>query len=263
MSVPIGKSVYQLGDHNCTGHGLVWSMNEFDVAMDAVAEILFDVSELADIAKSISDAEDAGFVADELRRVLSIHTPVEDWRVGEAIAEAYLTSHRSCVFPWATNRDIRKRGSSLPGADLVGFSNDHGGYCFAFGEVKTSSENRHPPRAMHGPTGLRTQIEDLRDEDSSRAMLVQYLAYRVLNTTWQDRFKAAVNRYLNDSTDVCLFGVLVRDVHPHPNDLKACVDALAEDGNERTVIDVLALYLPTNCIEGIGTTILTRLDPNR
>jgi hypothetical protein len=73
----------------------------------------------------------------------------EEWRVGEALAEAYLVAHRTCKFPWPDGRDARKAGSSLPGADLVGFQQHGGTDRFAFGEVKTSGEIRYPPGAMY------------------------------------------------------------------------------------------------------------------
>ena len=88
---------------------------------------------------------------------------VEIQKLLAAIAEVYLTDHRSCQFPWPLGRDERKSSSSLPRADLVGFRTDESGNALAFGEVKTSSEANYPPRVMYGETGLRKQLENLRD----------------------------------------------------------------------------------------------------
>ena len=183
---------------------------------------------------------------------------VEDWRVGEAIAEAYLTDHRSCRFPWPDGRDERKGGSSLPGADLVGFGIDRDGDCFAFGEVKTSREGRYPPGTMHGRTGLKRQLEDLRDSDAIRDDRVRYLAHRAGSASWRARFQRAVVRYLGNSSDVQLYGVLVRDVEPHKDDLRLRVDELRAGCPEGTCIELLALYLPQESLDGIGEEIVSR-----
>jgi hypothetical protein len=183
---------------------------------------------------------------------------VEDWRVGEAIAEAYLTDHRSCEFPWPDGRDERKGGSSLPGADLVGFGIDRDGDCFAFGEVKTSREGRYPPGTMHGRTGLKRQLEDLRDSDAIRDDLVRYLAHRAGSASWRARFQRAVHRYLGNPSDVQLYGVLVRDVEPHEDDLRRRVDEFGAGCPKGMCIELLALYLPEESLDGIGEEIVLR-----
>ncbi len=104
------------------------------------------------------------FAQEHLAEALADPDDIENWRVGEAIAEAYLTEHRNCQFPWPDGRDERKNGSSLPGADLVGIQHDAKGDRFAFGEVKTSGQAKHPPGVMYGRTGLKQQLEDLFDK---------------------------------------------------------------------------------------------------
>ena len=181
---------------------------------------------------------------------------MENWRVGEAIAEAYLTNHRSCHFPWPDSRDERKSGSSLPGADLVGFSTDDKGCCLAFGEVKTSSEAKYPPGAMYGRTGLKTQLEDLRDSRVIRDDLLKYLGHRAVQAPWKQSFEAASRRYIRNSSDVLLYGVLIRDVPPHADDLRVRVNGLANDCPDGTRLELLALYLPIGSIDGLGEAIL-------
>lgn len=178
--------------------------------------------------------------------------------MGEAIAEAYLTDHRSCSFPWPDGRDERKGGSSLPGADLAGFGIDWNGDCFAFGEVKTSREERYPPGTMHGRTGLKKQLEDLRDSDAIRDDLVKYLGHRAGSAPWRARFQQATKRYLGNPSDVQLYGVLVRDVEPHQDDLRARVDDLGAECPEGTSIELFALYLPRGSLEGIGEEMASR-----
>lgn len=223
-----------------------------------VAAVLFDDEGKANIENIFAGLSESDFPPDGLRRVLEDPDEVEDWRVGEAIAEVYLTDHRSCSFPWPAGRDERKSGSSLPGADLVGFGIDDDGDCLAFGEVKTSSEHRYPPGAMYGRTGLKQQLEDLRDSEAIRDDLVKYLAHRARSAPWRARFERAASRYLRNTSDVQLYGCLVRDVEPDQDDLRVRVGALGAACPEGTRIELLALYLPQERLDGIGKQIIAR-----
>lgn len=260
MSVAVGSVVYNLGGPPCSGIGLVWTREELNTALDErIAMLLFDDEGRSGIEELIIPGEEeTGFATEALKRILSDPEVVEDWRVGEAIAEVYLADHRDCVFPWPDSRDERKSGSSLPGADLVGFGVDAAGYCFAFGETKTSSENTCPPRVMYGNTGLTRQVEDLRDKKSIRDDLFRYLGFRSNGASWRPYFEAAGGRYLRSSSDVMLFGVLVRDVLPNGSDLQTCVHTLAKDIPEDTQIEIIAIYLPDGSIDGLGTSALSR-----
>ncbi|MCY3898760.1 MAG: hypothetical protein OXF86_09330 [Caldilineaceae bacterium] len=260
MRVAAGRVVYNLGSPPCSGNGLVWTREELNKAIDErIAMLLFDDEGKSGIEELIIPGEEeTGFAPEALKRILSDPEVVEDWRVGEAIAEVYLEDHRDCVFPWPDSRDERKSSSSLPGADLVGFGVDAGGYCFAFGETKTSSENTYPPRVMYGKSGLTKQLEDLRDKKSIRDDLFRYLGFRSNGASWRPYFEAAGIRYLRNSSDVMLFGVLVRDVFPNGSDMQTCVHTLARDIPEDTRIEIFAIYLPDDCIDGLGTTALAR-----
>lgn len=259
MTLSAGEVAYDLGASPCLGVGLRWSNEELDAALnDRVAAVLFDDEGRANIEVILAGLAETDFAQDGLRRVLEDPGQIEDWRVGEAIAETYLTDHRSCSFPWPDGRDERKHGSSLPGADLVGFGIDDSGDCFAFGEVKTSSEHSYPPGAMYGRTGLRRQLEDLRDDEGIRDDLVKYLGHRASSALWQARFQRAARRYLRNTSDVQLYGYLVRDVGPHPNDLQARVSNLGAACPEGTRIELLALYLPQGGLNNIGEEMISR-----
>ena len=223
-----------------------------------VAAVLFDDEGKANIEEILAGLAETDFAQAGLRRVLEDADEVEDWRVGEAIAEVFLTDHRSCYFPWPDGRDERKSGSSLPGADLVGFGIDEGGDCFAFGEVKTSGQDSYPPRVMYGRMGLKQQLEDLRDCETIRDDLVKYLGHRATGALWRTRFQRAGSRYLQDTSDVQLFGFLVRDVDPHQDDLRVRVGSLAEDRPQRTRVELVALYLPHESMEGIGEEMVSQ-----
>lgn len=257
MTVAQGTNCYTLGSAPCSGAGLSWTNAELDAAIeDSVANIVFDESGKADIDALLSSLADTQFQKDGVARILADPDDVEDWRVGEAIAESYVTDHRSALFPWPDGRDERKRGSSLPGADLVGFQNAANGDCFAFGEVKTSVENNYPPGAMHGRTGLKQQLEDLRDNQTIRDDLVKYLGYRAPKADWFDRYKSAAVRYLANSSDVYIFGILIRDVAPHQDDLRVRVDKLSTGCPGDTVIELFAIYLPSGTIRQLGVKVI-------
>ena len=253
MTVAPGEAVYSAGDPPCTGLGLKWSGEELDAALAGpVAAVLFDDEGKADIEEILLGIVETAFEQDGLRRVLADLEQIEDWRVGEAIAETWLTDHRDCCFPWPDGRDERKRGSSLPGADLVGLHADAQGDCLAFGEVKTSSEARYPPRVMYGRTGFKQQLEDLRDSTSIRDDLFKYLGHRAKGAAWVKRFQWAGKRYLANKSDVRLFGFLVRDVSPHKDDVRVRVQSLGNGCPDGTRIELFALYLPVGRLEGIG-----------
>lgn len=253
MTVAHGEAVYSLGDPPCTGLGLTWSGEELDAGLvGPVAAVLFDDEGKADIDGILRGVAETAFEQAGLRRVLADPVHIEDWRVGEAIAETWLTDHRDCHFPWPDGRDERKSGSSLPGADLVGLHADAQGDCLAFGEVKTSSDAKHPPGVMYGRTGLKQQLGDLRDSTSIRDDFFLYLGHRAKGAAWMERFRRAGKRYLANKSDVRLFGFLVRDVSPHEDDVRMRVERLGQGCPDGTRIELLALYLPVSRLEEIG-----------
>ena len=253
MIVSAGEVAYKLEASPCTGIGLIWLDKDLESAMcDPIPAILFDYEGTANIAGILTELADTEFQREGVSRILAHSNDIEDWRVGEAIAQVYLTDHRSCYFPWPVGRDERKRRSSLPGVDLVGFGVDEDGDCLALGEVKTSRQMQSPPSSMHGPSGLRSQIKALRDSTEIRDGLVRYLAQRAKDAPWRSRFEAASTRYLKNPSDVQLYGVLIRDVEANATDLYRGVEALGVDCPVRTRIELLALYLPLGSINGIG-----------
>ncbi len=262
MTIAKGSEVYNLGAAPVKGCGITWTVDELDEALKGpVSDIVFDTagkSEVEELLNSVSGTDFKKSAA--LEKIFIAGNEPEEWRVGEAIAEAYLTEHHKCEFPWPDGRDERKYGSSLPGADLVGFQNENASDRFAFGEVKTSSEEKHPPGTMYGPHGLKQQMEDLQDKKGIRDALFMYLGHRATGQPWAQRFKNAASHYLACDTDVALFGILVRDVHPHEDDLKARVKKLAGSCPEKMVIDLIAIYLPKASISKLGKAVVSSQD---
>jgi hypothetical protein len=249
MTLAAGTVEYTLGSASITGCGLSYTASELESALAGpVAEVVFDDEGATDLTNMLSGLPSTEFNQEGVKRVLENNREPEPWRVGEAFGESYLTHHRTCTFPWPDGRDERKSGSSLPGADLVGIHCDGEAERFAFGEVKTSSEKKYPPGLMYGRTGFKQQLEDLRDKVGNRDDLVKYLWHRAVNASWKDRFINAFKRYSTDNADVGLFGVLLRDVEPHEDDLRVRVSKLSEDCPQPMSIELLALYLPSGSI---------------
>jgi hypothetical protein len=253
----IAETHYTLGTFPVTGIGLGVSKIDLDIALaGSVASLVFDDAGNDEIEVLLGGVTDTEFDKDNLDKLLHQVREPEAWRVGEAIAEHYLSECRSCHFPWPDGRDERKRGSSLPGADLVGFQNDGESEHFAFGEVKTSAEYAYPPSAVYGRHGLKQQMEDIRDRSEIRDDLVRYLAHRAVNATWKDRFKSAAINYLRDNGNVRIFGLLVRDVPPDADDLRIRVHRLGQNCPASMVIELLAIHLPEGRITSLGSQVM-------
>ena len=252
--LPAGTVAYTLGSPPVVGTGVAWSEQETELAVTGpVASVVYDEAGMQSLSVLLNGLPETGFTSANVQATLSHTAPVENWRVGESLAESFLVHHRECHFPWPDGRDIRKSGSSLPGADLVGFQQDGGHHRFAFGEVKTSSEKRYPPGACYGVTGFKQQLEDLRDDVGIRDDLVKYLGHRAANgAAWKEQFMHAAGRYFVDKSDIRVFGLLVRDVPPHGDDVRARVTSLGNECPALMTIELLAIYLPDNSIAKLG-----------
>ena len=255
--LPVGAIAYTLGSLPVTGTGFSWMADETNEALTGpVAEVVYDDSGSREVEALLTGIAETGFEQKNVREALDRPPSLDDWRVGETLAECYLTDHWQCHFPWPDGRDVRKAGSSLPGADLVGFQTENATARFAFGEVKTSHEAKYPPGAVHGRTGLKQQLEDLRDDVGIRDQLVLYLAHRaVQNPPWCEQFKWAAGRYFKDKQDVRIFGILVRDVPPYEDDLRVRTSKLGQGCPHPMTIELLAIYLPPDSIATLTRTV--------
>ena len=186
----------KIGSEPCADTGVRWTVTDLDTALaDSVVGVLRDNSGSAIVREILGSLEETEFATDQIERVAS-QSPTLSWRVGEAIAEVYLTDWRNCSFPWPMSRDARRSRASLPGADLVGFTTGKTGERFVFGEIKTSSQASYPPGVMYGSAGPRQQLEELQDSVSVREVLVRYLAVRSEHAPWRDRFLGAARALL-------------------------------------------------------------------
>lgn len=221
-----------------------------------VVNIVFDDSGKEDIKTLLTGIDETGFEKGQIERILSDIKSLKNWRVGEALAESYLVHQRNCFFPWKSGRDERKSGSSLPGADLVGFQSNGNDDFFAFGEVKTSTDNQYPPGVMYGSTGLKQQLEDLKDDVKTKDTLIRYLAFRAQNPLWKDKFRRAIKNYMKSPTNVRIFGFMVRDVKPNKRDLHFGVKELSKNKHADMVIELLVLYLPPDSIGVLSSKVI-------
>lgn len=232
--------------------GLSYSDEELDQALAAeVHDIVHDSAGKEELAEILGGIDGTDFSDAGIKALLSLNADPEDWRVGEALAQAYLVVHRTCSFPWPGSRDLKNPVSSPAGTDLVGFVQDGAQHKFAFGEVKTSTEEKWPPSLIYGRHGLKQQLEDLRDSVEHKDALVRYLGLHASGRPWEGQFKQAVKTYLASKTNVAIFGVSIRDVSPSADDLSARAKSLANGTPADIKIELLAIYLPLGAIPSL------------
>jgi hypothetical protein len=255
MTIAIGREVYNADAAPLTARGASYTDTELDAALaGSVSRILWDDSGKADLATILMSVTTTEFSEVSIKRILDSGQVLEKWRVGEALAEAFLIEHRGCEYPWPTGRDLKNPSASSAGTDLVGFQkagNSVSAHRFAFGEVKTSEQQEWPPSVMDGRHGLKKQLENLRDSTHVKDALVKYLGHHANSTEWFPRYQNAACRYLANPSDVSLFGILVRDVEPKVEDLAVRAQALARGCPAETSVELRALYLPTNSIRSL------------
>lgn len=254
MKIAAGKKVYDVTHTRAKAQGRSFTAAELNDALtNRLPALLRDEEGRKQIEASLQAVASTQFQVDRLQTALNQTTNLQDWQVGEAMADAYLTDHRDCQFPWPSGRDLRNPLASPAGADLVGFQKHAGSTRFAFGEVKTSQEEKWPPQVVTSRHGLLNQLEELRDSSNVKNHLALiYLGYRALGASWHLTWKTASSRYLKSDTDIALFGVLVRDVTPKSTDLKDRVSRLDTGCPKDTQIELMAFYLPTGSIKNIG-----------
>jgi hypothetical protein len=254
MPVAKGAEVFNADSAPVTARGFQYNHAELEEARtERLPAILSDGEGLAAIADVCGGLELTNFGASALLGALQPF-PQEDhsqgWREGEALAEAWLVDHEQCEFPWSFNRDLRHHRASMPGAEFVGFTGDDSTARFAFGQVKTSKEQKSPPQVVtNGAKSLVNQMLDLRDDSSIKTTLFRYLAYRAPSAHWQGKFRSAAKIYLNSGAlGISIFGVLVRDTVPTPSDLASAAAKLSQDIHVETRVKFSGLYLPSGAI---------------
>lgn len=256
MTMATGTELYRADVAPVTARGASYTDGELATAFSgSVSHILWDDAGTLDLQAILTSVITTDFSDKSLKRILANSVTPENWRVGEALSEAFLVEHRDCEFPWPTGRDLKNPSASPAGTDLVGFQKTGAvddTHRFAFGEVKTSQQEAWPPSVMDGRHGLRKQLEELRDSTVVKDSLVKYLGHHANGTEWFQRYRSAAKRYLASPGDVSLFGVLVRDVEPKREDLASRAGGLADGCPTETSIELRAMYLPRNTITSLS-----------
>jgi hypothetical protein len=251
MPISAGTESYRCDSGPVRARGQSLSLAELTSALEGdVKEILADYKGQEELRSLLSGLAATGFEHQQLDSIVEAQPESYDWRVGEGLAEAYLTSHKQCEYPWPGGRDLKNPTASAAGTDLIGLQKTDGAenFRFSFGEVKTSGDKDQPPSIMYGRGGLKQQLEALRDDVNTKNALIKYLGIHAVNASWRDRYRIAARRYIRDNTDVNLFGVLVRDVTPRDADLKNRATKLNENRPPATEIELLAIYIPAGTI---------------
>lgn len=262
MPIAKGTETYNADAPPVKARGVFLTDTELDAALDGpVSDILWDKrggKALEDILTGLITTE---FADTSVRRILSVAPTPANWRVGEGMAEAFLVDHRECSFPWPSGRDLKNPNASPAGTDLVGFQrmgDPSRGHRYAFGEVKTSEQAAWPPGVMDGRHGLKKQLEDLRDSTAVKDSLVKYLGHHAAGADWFSKYQSATQRYLANPADVSLFGVLVRDVVPKPDDLAGRAKELAVNCPSGMSIELRAVYLSQGTISTLSSRAMKR-----
>lgn len=192
--------------------------------------------------------EQSGTLLVDIQYLQNQRVEVQDFRIGEALAEVVLENNFKCRFYWNELRDARNPKGNKTGADLVGFIEIENNVLFIFGEVKTSSEQKSPPQVMTNPAGMEKQLLDLYCNKDKRLILISYIQNKLNlnnNTNFKNDFYAAIKQYY--TKNVCnyiLYGILVRDTKPDENDLKSSYERLITKISEAAALNLLALYVP-------------------
>jgi len=254
MPMPVPQLSYDTGTSPVIAHGLSYDDEQVgEILSGPVKEILQDTAGNDELQELLGSVVSTEFEQEGLRELLADETVPDNWRVGEAIAEAFVADKGDCVFPWPTGRDLKNPKASPAGCDLTGFQpveDEALPYRFAFGEVKTSEHNQSPPSVM---TSLGGQLFGLRDNRKVKDALCRYLGHHSVRADWEPMFKSAAKRYLSsDTTDVAVYGVLVRDIEPNALDISGRARALAANCPQQTDIEMYALYLPLNAISTLS-----------
>jgi hypothetical protein len=221
---------------------------------------VFDSFITKDVAARLNDEEGSiefkshlrslsltGFGKSSLEAVLDAGVPEErDWAVGEAFAEAWLSEEHNVIWPWNMERDKRNTKASLPGADLIGFVVNETESRLVLGEVKSSTEKKHPPQVMSGRGGhIGHQIDSLANNLGTITQLLKWLCPRCKNTEFEGLYNASLTLYFNSGNKaVSIFGVLIRDTKPNELDLKSRGEALSCSLSAPTSCYLIALHLP-------------------
>ena len=236
-----------------------WSAYQGIVLKDGFDEYLssrvrgrfYDIEGTKALIEEFRDIPSTGFEERLLIDIFSTSPPIDDWKIGEALAECYLEDFEKVRFYYPSSRDAKNPKANLQGADLVGFVDvDEETTIFLFGEVKTSGDKNSPPQVMYGRSGMIDQLRDIKNNPNLRKSLIRWLGFKVKALSDDDPFKKdyqkALKVYLKEGAEhkYFLFGILIRDTEPKDTDLKSRYESLKSDLSNGAQLKLVALYIP-------------------
>mgnify|MGYP000996771580 CR=1 FL=1 len=250
------NSIYQHTDSNKRGYnGITFDTNEANVILkNEVRNNLIDKPQKDELLRILETLKnDTGFdksqtLLADIQALQEERVDVQDFRIGEALAEIFLQKYFSCRFYWNELRDARNPKGNKTGADLVGFIEIDNEILFLFGEVKTSSEQQSPPQVMTNPNGIEKQLRDLYNDPEKRCILICYIQNKIGltgNINFQNDFNNAIkNYYKQNSSNYLLYGVLIRDTQPNEKDIQGSYNRLKKEILVPNGLKLLAIYVP-------------------
>ncbi len=224
--------------------GLSFKDNSFEGYLHSKVKPKFDDTEWTDMLVKES-VELTGFSADNLVEVFENREMLNEWRIGELVAECVLEDKFKVRFYYNSSRDAKNLRSNLTGADLVGFCDIDNEVCFLFGEVKTSNDTDTPPQVLYGKSGMIKQLESLKDYKEKRHELVKWIASKsiVLKGKFKEEYGNAMCTYIKSGWNkVRLMGVLVRDTCPSDRDIRSRASALNNNVPNQMSLMLVSLY---------------------
>lgn len=236
-----------------------WSAYQGIVLKDGFDEYLssrvrarfYDIEGTEALIEEFRDIPSTEFEERLLIDIFSTSPLIDDWKIGEAMAECYLEDFEKVRFCYPSSRDAKNSKANLQGADLVGFVDvDKDMTIFLFGEVKTSRDINSPPQVMYGKSGMIDQLRNIKNDPNLRKSLIKWLGFKVKTLSDDDPFKKdyqkALKIYLKEGAEhkYFLFGILIRDTEPKDTDLKSRYKSLKSDLSNGVHLKLVALYIP-------------------
>lgn len=244
----LSKEYQSCDTYKCKYVGLLFGEEKFkEYLTNKIRDKYFDkegTMEISEYAIEITGFKN-DMIMEKLKNVLKSQVPLENWRIGEVVAESVLEDEFNIRFYYDSMRDAKNMQSNPSGADLIGFTEVDRDTVFVFGEVKTSSEEKYPPNILYGRTGMIKQLESLKLLEKKRDELVRWITFKskYIGGELRHNYKRALIKYIYGSKEkVKLVGVLIRDTQPNEKDLKNRAKVLGANKPSMMDIELIALY---------------------
>lgn len=226
------------------------AQHRLEPQQDAIAELIQRAGASEFASDELRAAIESGRLSREnvIRKLGASRPPEDDWRLGETLGREYLHATGDYYFPVPASQDARNQNGSLPGTDYIGFRHVHNETPrFAFGEVKTATQNIRPPSLMFGSTGMVAQLIDLLPDEVGAWDQIRYLGSHAIGMPWELEFAEAYRAIDADDLDFDVLGVLVRPRATHEDERKdlsgRCTALSAEIAGMRRGALLIALYV--------------------